>query len=657
MLPDLNKVAVALDQAANHRVALDVETYDPDIKSKGPGARRDGYIIGFSLAIEDGPAWYLPVRHKAGKNLDPRKIFKMLRAWGKKFKGDLVGANLLYDLEFLALERTGTVTFTGANWLDVQIAEPLLDENLLTYALDSISWDYLGRGKHTGSLSELAASFGTSSQERVKFSREPQQVFWRMKGSDVESYAIADVRDPLEILRKQEAELFKQNLEGVWSLETRLLPVILAMRLQGVRVDVERATKARGKLVKRRKQILSELNQIAGREVSLWVPSTFAPALEEVGLKIPRTPKTNQPSLTKEWLAKANHPYATLYLDGRRIDKTIGTFMDGHILGSALNGRVYPQIHPLRTDENGTISGRFSYSLPNLQQLTSKDETLSAIVRGCFVPEPDEVWESEDYSQIEFRLLTHYALGQGAEEARNAYRNDPKTSFHRLAAEMADLDADDPSTYKVVKQTNFCKVYGGNAKKIAQTAEIPLERAERFVEIYDKKLPFVKSTYKWVDRVAQRRGFIRSLSGRRHRFNRWQPIDWKLSREWTPVSTSEEAIEDLERHIHFCRDNNLATPRSGVCRAFTYRSLNRLLQGGAADFMKEAMVQQWEAGVCAILKAPLVTVHDEEGWSRPRTKIGEEALLEAHRIMENAIKLSVPMLVDRKSGDSWGAIK
>lgn len=662
---NLDEVACAL--AANpKRIAIDLETFDPDLHAKGPGARRDGYAVGVAVAIEDGPAWYLPVAHADGENLDRKKTMGLLRTWARTFTGEVVGANLLYDLEYLALEPTGAVSFNARpRFLDVQLAEPLLDENRTIYALEELSWQYLGHGKNTARIAELAMAEARDAIELKKATTNPQAFIWRLPGHEVAAYAVADVCDPLAILRAQEKELGAQNLNEVWDLETRLLPLLLAMRLNGVRVDAKRAERARRDLTTKKEAIVAELTRIAGREVRLMAPESLMPVLAAAGLTPPRTPKTNAPSITAVWLERAKHPYTDLIRRGRLIDKAISTFIDGHVLGSLIGDRVYPSIHQLKSDDGGTVSGRFSYSRPNLQQLTARDEELAPIIRGCFLPDEGDEWQRDDMSQMEYRLLTHYARGRGADEARAKYNADPKTSFHKLVAEMTGLDATHEPTYKKVKNTNFCKVYGGGARKVAETAGIPYDEAEEFVARYDRELPFVKETSKWVERVAQRRGFIRSLSGRRHRFPLWEPADWNLSKEWSKYDDREALIHALERNVEWLREKNAALPpvereplpRTGVRRAYCWRALNRLLQGGNADALKYAMVKQWEAGLCAVLGPLLVNVHDEEGWSVGKTKVEREAAAEATRLMRTSVELRVPVLIETSRGKTWGNCK
>ncbi len=673
MNANLNTIASAI--ARGQRVALDTETYDPDLKSKGPGVRRDGYIVGISLAVEDlskpggkGPAWYLPIRHEAGGNRNPELVLRMLRNWAKNYSGELVGANLIYDLDYLA---EADVTFDSRpKFLDIQLAEPLLDEDRpMGYSLDELGGAYLGHGKNMdeliAALDKLKTGYNANS---------PVGSLWRVPGPAAEVYALGDVYDPLQILRRQEKKLSEEKLDEVWDLETRLVPLMLAMRRRGVRVDLRAAQKARAGLVKKRTELIKKLEWRAGHEVKIWGANSVAKLLEDAGLDLPRTPVTNQPSVTKLVLERAAdfcEPAAEL-LAARRYDKTIGTFIDGIILKGNIKGWVYPLIHQLKADEGGTVSGRFSYAMPNLQQIPARDPEITQLIRGIFKAATGSSWVSTDYSQVEFRLLTHYARGDGAVEARARYNEDANTSFHKMAAELAGMDADDPSTYKRVKNTNFCKVFGGGAKKVAETAGISLDDAKEFVKLYEEKLPFVKKTSRWVDQVANRRGYIRSLSGRRHRFPKWEPADWYLARLLFPPSPHREVVaQDVMRQIEIIHRKGAEyvfgdtsgldyplpknyTPRSGTKRAYTWRALNRLLQGGNADILKKTMIGFWEAGLDDALPM-ILTVHDEFGNSKAPGPRAQEALRELIAIAESAHQLTVPLVVSIRTGRSWGA--
>ena len=597
------------------RLAIDTETCDPDLSALGPGVRRDGYVVGISIAADGLEPRYYPIRHDAGGNLDEDMVLEWFRYEMARFKGELVGAHLLYDLDYLTQEG---VNFSGVKrYLDVQNAEPLLDENALSYSLDRIALDRLGRGKDETLLERALAAHGYKGKNHL----------WRLPARFVGPYAEEDAALPLEILAAQEPLLAAEDLGNVFDLESRLIPLLLAMRRRGVRINVGKAEEAREALVKKRAEVFATL----GTD-DVWSAESLAPLFDAKGIEYPLTPKTKKPSITKPWLEAQQDPFAGLVRDARRYDKTIGTFFDGHILGHHVNGKIHCQFNQLKSDEGGAVSGRFSSSDPNLQQITARDEELTPIVRGVFVPDDDEqVWVQHDYSQIEYRKLVHYARGQGADEARARYHTDPDTDFHAMCGEMASI-----SNRKQVKNVNFGVVYGAGAKTTAVSMGVSEEEAHRFIKRYDEALPFVRDTSAWVQEAAGKRGWIKTISGRRRRFNMWERRNGKPGIK--PEAEAREEWGDLIR------------------RAMTYSALNSLLQGGAADVMKKGMVDVWESGVCDALGGPpLLTVHDELDWSVPPDC--DEALAEVQNLMESAYELRVPIVVDEERGPNWGALE
>lgn len=279
-------------------------------------------------------------------------------------------------------------------------------------------------------------------------------------------------------------------------------------------------------------------------------------------------------------------------------------------------------------------------SNPNLQNIPARDDELAPLVRGLFLPEEGEDWERKDLSQIEYRFLVHYARGEGADEARRRYHDDPDLSFHKMCGEMFGLTAEEMAgeRYKRIKNTNFCKVYGGGVGRLATTFGVTLEEARRFNDEYEHELPFVMTTFEAAEELAQTRGYIKTILGRRRRFPLWEP------RRYDPKAVPlpyEEAKAEY----------------GAIRRAKTRNALSGLLQGGAADFLKKGMVDIWESGVCDVLGPSLLTVHDELDDSVPRTKIGDEAARESLRLMENAIRLRVPVTADADRGKNWGDCK
>lgn len=609
------------------RLGLDIETKDPDLESLGPGCRRPGnYAVGYSLAHEGG-TWYLPIRHEGGGNLDLGLVLDYLREELGRYDGEIVGTNLAYDLDWAATDK---IEFPNViRFLDVQVAEPLLDENKQgQYNLGALARHHLGEGKDERLLLEAATAHGVA----------PKSGLWQLPAAYVGAYAEADAALPLRIIERQLVALEAEGLLDLFlEVETPLIPLLVAMRRRGVRVDVPGAERARATLVEERDRSLATVRRLAGPRAELMAPESFVAALMDRGLSFPRTPKTNKPSVTKGWLNEhRGDALVDAVLAGRRVSSIITTFIDGHILGHAINGRVHCEFNQLKGDLGGTIA-RFSSSNPNLQNIPARDDELAALIRGLFLPEEGEVWEQLDESQIEYRFLVHYARGPGGEEARRRYSEDPATDFHALCGDMLGLNGKDRAGRKRVKGINFCKVYGGGVHKLMETIGCEYEEAELFTREYDEKLPFVTETFNAAAAQAQTKGYVKTVLGRRRRFPLWEPLEGKH-----PALPREAALEKYGARIK---------------RAFTYKALNGVLQGSAADHQKKAMVDLWRSGICTILGTPLLTVHDELDWSRPQTPEGGAALLEAKRIIEAAIPLRVPVVVDRQSGPNWGTVK
>lgn len=625
-------------------VALDCETKDLDLRTKGPGARRDGHIVGLAVGTQDGGRWYFPMRHEVQPehNLNPEHVMAWARDHLCTPKQAKVGANLLYDLEYLYLAG---VPVTGP-FIDVQVAEPLIDETAGTYALDVIARKYLGEGKNDSEL--YAWSY---SAYGGKEGRSQAENIYRCPPCLVGPYAEADVDLPLRIIPKQKELIEADELSHVWRLETRLIPLLLAMRLRGVRVDVQAAQRAYDDLSDRFKRGTDRLGGL-----NVYSADDLARYCRKNGIDHPRTAASSrfpegQPSFTKDWLERHTDPGLRHVASMRRLLKIRDTFIQGYILDSNIGGRIHCKFNQLRSDEEGTVSGRFSSSYPNLQNIPSRDPEFGPMMRRMFLPEDGELWAKLDWSQIEYRFLTHYGEGKGADEAREMYRTDPSTDFHVMTSEIVGIER------RAAKNINFGLVYGMGERHMADVLGRSLEDIKPMFELYHSRLPFVRNTFNNVMRRAQSRGWIKTLLGRRRRFNDWEEETWgdPNAKTWP---SREAAIEALTR---IATDESLRTGRPvrmpKVRRAYTNAALNALLQGGAADTMKAAMVQIWEAGLCAddALGPMLLTVHDEGDFSVPQ---GKESLIhEVKRIMETCVTLRVPVVAELEMGPNWADLK
>lgn len=623
---------------AAKELIIDVETYDPDLKEKGPGCRRDGFMVGISVATEDR-SWYFPMNHDHPDKYDPSGFNlprELVLRWAKQElcrEGvPKIGANLLYDLDYL---WEAGVHVPGP-YYDVLIAEPLIDENSYTFSLGDCARKYLGVGKRETQLYEwLAAAYGgkpTRTAQAKNIYRAPPEI--------VAQYAMGDVEQPRDILRKQQEIIDAEDLGRVWDIESRLLPLMLAMRRRGVGVDVP-AARALDDEMMTAAEILRK--KVAAAGVEVWAADTIAAWCKKNDVSHSFTP-TGKPSFTAGFLE--NHPEQMMrdIFTLRKLDKNAGTFIKGAILGNEINGRVHCQFHQLRGDAYGTVSGRFSSSNPNLQNIPARDEEIGPRIRALFIPDDGEDWYSDDWSQIEFRMLVHYAFqqygkrnpGSPADVICQQFINDPTTDFHKFVSELTGIER------KPAKNINFGLVYGMGEPTMAANLGRSLEDVKPLFTQYHSRLPFIKDLYEECDRRAGHRKWIRTYLGRRRRWNSYESKNWETSRNEGPY-TEAVAREKYGEH--------------GYRIANTHKALNALLQGSAADIMKIAMVDIWETGICDILGAPLLTVHDELNWSVPRTAEARQAHEEARRIMENCAPLNLPLLCDSDHGANWGEAK
>jgi DNA polymerase I-like protein with 3'-5' exonuclease and polymerase domains len=612
------------------RIAIDLETFDPAIaEGNGTGALKGGWIAGVSIATDTGFQEYYPVAHSAD-NVPKEQVYAWLKEQLGRAHQEKVGANLIYDLEYLAVAGIPV----AGRCLDVQIAEPLLDENQYSYALEVIAQKYLGEGKVENELKHWILGHVKGATEKKWKSH-----IHLAPGSVARAYALGDTDLPLKIIEKQLVELQNQNLLELFYMESDLIPMLLAMKLRGVRVDLKKANEVYNELSTR----VAKNQAILGPDVNVNAAASLARVWDRNGLTYPLTEKTKKPSFTKESLAATHHPVARLVESIRKDTKLRDTFVQNAILDQHINGRIHCQFNQLKSDDKGTVSGRFSSSSPNLQQVPSRGEGTE-LIRQIFVPEPGEEWYSIDFSQIEYRVFAHYS---GDQALIDAYQH-PDTDFHDQVGKMLGGTLD----RKIVKQANFLALYGGGPIKLAhglrtsmneQTVNALVEQlgdladpvkfqwrmnyekknnplfvpdvydlaGYRALEVYNTKFPAAKNLAEKCASTAKNRGHIFTLLNRRRRFGKGDS---------------------------------------------THKALNALCQGSAADIMKKAMVDTWKSGVCDVIGVPLLTVHDENCFSVPRTKEGEEAIWEAKRIMENAIKLEVPVLTDIEVGQDWGHV-
>jgi len=594
------------DLSSAKRIAVDLETKDPDLRLSGPGwATGNGYVTGIAIAT-DNWSGYLPIRHEGGGNLDTGFVLRWLN---KTLSGDAdkIFHNALYDVGWL--KREG-VEIRGKIH-DTVIAAPLVDEHRRRYSLDSLGEDYCEDRKDETLLKDAASAFGV----------DPKAEMYALPAKYVGEYAEQDAVLTLKLWDILQKKLIDENLQAIYDLESSLIPLLVEMRWKGVRVDIAEAEKSVVTLKKQEKDCIKQIKYKYGVDVDVWASASVAKAFDKAGLTYPRTQKTNAPSFTGKWLEGLNHGLPKLIVQARKYQKIRSAFIENMILEHAHKGRIHGQMHPLRGDSGGTVSGRFSYSTPNLQQVPARDPILGPLVRGLFLPEEGHSWGAFDYSQQEPRLTVHYASRMklpGADEAVSAY-NEEDADFHQIVADMAGIDRKD------AKVINLSLSYGMGKNKLIQALGINELEADALFNNYHSKVPFIKELTLSCSRKAENVGYIKTLLGRKCRFDMYEPRNEKN----TPLPF-EQAYEEYGANLR---------------RAFTYRAFNRLIQGSAADMTKQAMLDMWKEGII-----PHIQVHDELDVS-VKNKEESRKIVE---IMENCVDLAVPSKVDAEIGDTWG---
>ena len=598
------------DLSEAKEIAVDLETCDPNLEKYGPGwPRKDGYIIGYALAV-DGWQGYYPVAHQGGGNLDKRIVENFIKQV-LLLPCDKIMHNAAYDCGWLkahGFEIKGRV-------VDTMVAAALVDENRFSFSLNALGFDYLKSTKSEQGLREAAADFGVS----------PKKDMWKLPAMYVGAYAEQDAALTLKLWHHFQTLLRREEVESIFDLETELLPVLIDLTYKGIRFDRDKASRLIDQMQDREKKILTEIKKTVGVGVDIWAAASVAIAFDKQGIQYPRS-KTNLPSFTKTFLETCDHPLAKLIVEAREINKTYGTFLQPYLDFSAADGRIHPHVNQLRSDTGGTVTGRLSMSEPNLQQVPARHPVIGPAIRSLFLPEDGQLWASNDISSQEPRILVHYAslLGlPGVDKVMQSYKEDPDTDFHQMVADMAGIDR------KQAKVLGLSITYGAGKNKIAAQLELPVDEAGEIIRDFHTKVPFLRGT---IDAVMRRiehpasGGCIRTLLGRKCRFPLFEPVAWGINK----ALPYEQAVVEYG-------------PR--VKRAMTYKGLNRLIQGSAADQTKAAMLALHKAGFNMLLQ-----VHDELALSVNNREEAEEAA----RLMCQAADLEVPSRVDVEVGPSWG---
>jgi DNA polymerase I-like protein with 3'-5' exonuclease and polymerase domains len=587
-------------------LSIDIESYDPNLQADGPGfIRGDAHMIGVAVSTGDGFSEYFPTRHLTGENYRQEDVIAWL---GKQVHGKpmrpIVGANLSYDLE--GLHFAGLKDVKNPIW-DIQVAGPLLDENADSFSLETLSQKYLGIGKNEDGLTAAARVFKV----------DPKRGMRNLSPKYVAPYAIGDTTNALEVMRKQWVELGKEGLLEVFHKESRILPILLDMRIRGVRMDIPAAEKLECELMIEAGLLQTQLWNIAGFNVEVWAAASLKKLCRTLGIVNHARTDTGAESFTGEALKNLNHPAMVLVDKIRELDKLRKTFVRGYVLDRHVNGRLHGQFHQLRGDETGARTGRLSSSKPNLTNLP-RDKRI----RSLFLPDEGEQFYACDYSAQELRVLAHFAYSghyTGSQKIHKAYHDNPKLDQHTWTAGLAFGGKESEVTKAqrtLAKILALGSAYGMQGRKMAFTLGLMTKRqmddkepipaeAVRIMNAYHAALPYVSEIGQDMSWAAETQGFIRTLWGRKRRFPGGQ---------------------------------------------FSYKALNALIQGSSADMLKQSVLDIHDAGLSGCLR---MLVHDEIDLSVQNAAQAEQVCA----IMESSTRLTIPVIAEGKLGENWGECK
>lgn len=624
------------------RLGWDLETKDQDISTLGPGVRRPGsYVVGASFAIEGGPKHYLPWAHEGGDNLDKEQCLAYLRHQFKTFDGEVVGANLPYDLDWSW--ELGIDMPVVRRYRDVQVSDPLLYELHNDYTLDAIGKRWGEGGKDEEGLREAARQYRL----------DPKKDLWRFAARHVGEYAEEDADLPLRILRKQEADIAEQGIEACWDMECRLLPVLVRMTRRGVTVNQDRLDQIDEWTKRREAEHYVLVKDATGIDIPVGHSMNvdlLTRALRAAGLEECIGANSKGESVTKDLLAASTHPVAIALTKARQVATLRTTFVNG-VRRHLVNGKIHCSFNQIKkTEDDGSTSGvaygRLSASHPNLQNQPgnsrfSGDNEIGPMWRSIY----QEDWTSCDLKQQEPKWSFHF--GAMMEEAGVDGVTGALELCRQLQADPT-LDTYEPLVVVTGHTRPRCKVmwlaraYGKGDGEMCRDLgydlvpwvyvpfrmkKVPVDSEEgqravrmeghvikdgpgpeglKVIEDFDASMPFLKASATIAEKRAKQNGFVKLISQRRCHF--------------------EKSTRGYE---------------------WTHKAFNRIIQGSAAEQTKEIMLAVSDAGYDDYLN---LQVHDELAF---RNLSPEQAKAVAD-VMAHAVPMRVPTVVDIERGPSWG---
>lgn len=618
--------------------AIDIETHDPHLKDLGPGAiRSDGFIIGIGCYCPDKGI------HKFYRPEDPE-----IRELLADESIDKVFHNGVYDLDWLTHGQQQFLVKGRCE--DTMTRESLLDAYAESFHLDDCCKKRGVGGKNaSGTIDDWWKEHGGKGKAVRNLKDIPFDI--------VGQYCKQDCKATYDLYYAQQPLLESEGVCNANDIEVRLYPLLMELRGNGMRVDLNECMRAGEAFITEYEQGIADLEKEYG-----FQPGTLsldrATDLEKIwkaeGIPVQYL-ESGRPTFTKFILRDTKEAIGARIRRLKLMHKLAG-FTDSW-LDFAVGDHIYASFYPAKRDEGGTVTGRWSSQNPNLQQIPARCGGEGDRLRDLFLPEPGCLLGAFDYKQVEYRVFAHFASGEGAEEARLKYQQNPDLDYHQMVIDMMKWNDLGKEGRRLAKIMNFGTLYGigektfmtdfGDAMLEAYpeyTHETLPELTQKVMAEYQKKVPFAKGTGKDIIKVAQSRnvygdwidtplgrrreilvpGYVRTISGRKQRLRKPKYVKGKDGK-WYEIK------ED-------------------------FVMINYLIQGTAADMFKKGLVDSWEQGIFDVLKIH-ATVHDEVVFSIPHTKEAKEACEQLAYNMAHAYPMKVPIGVDTEIGPDWGHCK
>lgn len=557
-------------------------------------------LVGLSFAIEPGKAAYVPVAHDypgAPDQLDRQWVLQQLQPLLEADRPAKIGQNLKYDKSVLAHHG---IHLRGIVW-DTMLESYVLDSTATRHDMDSLALKYLGH---------KTIAFADIAGKGAK-----QLTFNQIDIEQASAYAAEDADITLRLHQALWPKLENEDaLRTVFEdIEMPLLPVLSRIERTGALIDANMLRLQSQQLARRMLELEQQAHELAGQPFNLGSPKQLGEILfDKLGIPVLQKTPTGQPSTAEPVLAELalDYPLPKVLMEYRGLSKLKSTYTDK--LPELINSRT-GRVHT-SYQQAVAATGRLSSTDPNLQNIPVRTEEGRRI-RQAFVAPKGHKLLAADYSQIELRIMAHLS---GDESLLNAFLKG--LDIHKAtAAEVAGVGIEDVTAEmrRNAKAVNFGLIYGMSAFGLAKQLGIGRREAQDYIDRYFERYPGVQQYMENIRATAARQGYVETIFGRR---------------------------------LYLPEINSKNVPRR---QAAERTAINAPMQGSAADIIKRAMiaVDAW------IRQAQLQTrmimqVHDELVLQVPEQELDIVAK-KLPELMENAAKITVPLLVEVGVGDNW----